>query len=139
MIIGDIMKFFRIMYREGNKQRERYVISEDDSVKGTVVKSVLGIEITNPHTGHGGIYGGSSPYSLFVPHNAQIDELPLDEFSQAIIESLHKNYVRKSELQRLIMTLIGSDREDVDGVKIVVEYEEPHISKDMSAFLDYPL
>jgi|YelNatPaOPRAMG01_1025707.scaffolds.fasta_scaffold38189_2 hypothetical protein len=103
------MKFFKISYIEGGKTREKYCMLEKQPELKQVVETELAVELLHPDIGYGGIYGGAtSRYTLFIPENSKIEEVPLTDFVNVLLESLKKNYVSKSRVKDLVGLLISS-------------------------------
>lgn len=101
------MRYFKVAYVEGRKQREKYLMLKGQPKPGQKLKSPLAVEILHPDIGYGGIYGGNGcSYVLFVPKDSKIEEISPIEFANVIIKSLNRNYVPKTTLSGLLGTLV---------------------------------
>jgi hypothetical protein len=104
-----IKKFFRVTYSEkGGDTREKYLMLEKKPNPQKKFESSFAFEISNPNPliGFGEIYGGmmGRPYGGFLPKEAKVDEITVEEFLNNLREAVDKNYVNKKTLKDLFET-----------------------------------
>jgi len=102
------MKFFKLSFERENGLHERYVMLEKEPEKNSTLESLLAVIPSYPNMEYGGgIHGGKScPYGMFLPSEAEVEEISIDEFVTKFMESLKNNYVRKAALRDYTQNLL---------------------------------